>query len=78
MSPVRYRRCPNCAVVRPASEFRRAGGPTGAATFAPRAQRRQQGPACGFIGLLRAFRLAEPPELQLSRQLQSEHEPDHL
>ena len=62
MPPVRYRRCPQCQTVRQASDFRRAGGPTGTPTFAPRAQRRQQCPSCDFVGLLRDFRIAERPE----------------
>jgi hypothetical protein len=61
MAPIRYRRCPQCQTVHQASAFRRAGGRTGTPTFARRAERRQQCPSCGFIGLLAAFQPAERP-----------------
>jgi hypothetical protein len=57
-----YRRCPQCQTVRQAAEFRRAGGPTGTPTFATRAQRRQQCPACSYVGPLRGFPIVERPE----------------
>jgi hypothetical protein len=56
----RYRRCPKCQVVRPASEFRRAGGAASAPVFA---QQRRQCPECGHVGPLMAFPITErPPE----------------
>ena len=52
-----YRRCQKCGAVRRASEFRRAQGPLhGAAQL-----QRRKCPACGFIGPLLGFPLAERP-----------------
>jgi hypothetical protein len=52
-----YRRCPSCQVVRPASEFRRAGG----LTFARSEAQRRRCPACGFVGPLVGFQVVERP-----------------
>jgi hypothetical protein len=59
---LRYRRCPACQVVRPASAFRRAGGSTVGGTFAASAALRRRCPACGHSGPLRDFSIVERPE----------------
>jgi hypothetical protein len=53
-----YRCCPNCQVVRPASEFRHATAPT----FAPAQLQRRRCPQCGHIGLLMSFKAVERPD----------------
>jgi hypothetical protein len=52
-----YRRCPQCQVVLPASEFPRATGPT----FVIAGQQRRKCLQCGFIGMLMSFQVAERP-----------------
>jgi hypothetical protein len=52
-----YRRCPACQAVQPASEFRRAGGPT----FAASGALRRKCPVCGHTAPLAGFTIAEGP-----------------
>jgi hypothetical protein len=58
----RYRRCPECGVVRAASEFRRVGGVAGGPAFGPSERQRRRCPQCDFVGPLAAFPIAERPE----------------
>src|SRR5688500_15938398 len=58
MPAVRYRRCPNCQVVRPASAFRHAPGPT----FAPAELLRRRCPGGDPVAPLMSFTIAERPE----------------
>jgi hypothetical protein len=64
----RYRRCPRCAEVRPASVFRRAGGPTGGPTFASSQAQWRECPACGFADALVSFTRVEWPQLDQDEQ----------
>lgn len=55
---LRYRRCPSCETVRPASEFQRGSGPVNASD-----QRRPRTcPECGHVGPLMTFAIIERPE----------------
>jgi hypothetical protein len=54
---LRYRRCPQCQVVRPASQFRRATGPTSV----PGQLQRRRCPQCDHVGPLMSFPVAERP-----------------
>jgi ribosomal protein S27E len=58
-----YRRCPDCQVVRPASAFRRAGGPT----FANSGALRRKCPGCGHTAPLVGFTIVERPEAPRDR-----------
>ena len=53
----RYRRCPGCSVVRPASDFKRV---TGKPDYGP--GRPTRCPACGHVGPRWSFVEVEPPE----------------
>jgi hypothetical protein len=55
---LRYRQCPECQAVRPASEFKRATGPTSA----PGQLQRRACPACGHVAPLMDFQVVERPE----------------
>jgi hypothetical protein len=54
---ITYRQCPGCAVVRQASAFRRAQGPTNA----PAQLQNRRCPECGHVGPLLGFPIAERP-----------------
>ena len=55
LMPIRYRRCPGCQVVRPASEFRRATGPAATPTFASREAQRRRCLKCDHVAPLMSF-----------------------
>jgi rubredoxin len=54
---LRYRRCPECGMSRPASEF----GAVTNSTPGPCQGQRRECPQCGFTGPLAAFQIAERP-----------------
>jgi hypothetical protein len=58
--PLRYRRCPSCAVIRQASTFRRAP----MQGFARGQLERRTCPACGHVAQLMDFPIAERPDDQ--------------